>query len=132
MYFCQPAAASALSSVSAVSATETGEVNLVTAGLAYISLEPVTRGSLLVLSEPSSGSLSLLEQPAASRETQISANRERRTAPDRVLPRMKVSACIAVSEKAQPTAAKPFAGLAQSIPMSRVEDIWFKRYPNYN
>src|SRR5664279_1964873 len=102
MYFCQPAAASALSSVSAVSATETGEVNLVTAGLAYISLEPETRGSLLVLSEPSSGSLSLLEQPAASRETQMSANRERRTAPDRVLPRMNVSACIAVSEKPNP------------------------------
>jgi hypothetical protein len=44
---------------------------------------------------------------------------------------MEVSACIAVSENAQPTAAEPFAGLAQSIPMSQVDDIWFKLYPIY-
>src|SRR5664279_2134405 len=110
MYFCQPAAASAVSSVSAVSATETGEVKLVTPGLAKISLEPVTRGNLLVLSEPSSGSLSLLEQPVAIRETQMSANRERRTAPDRILPRMEVSACIAVSEKSPTHGGQAFCG----------------------
>ena len=51
-YFCQPPAASALSTASAACATGSGDVKIVVTALAKVSLAPATRGSRLVSSAP--------------------------------------------------------------------------------
>src|SRR5665213_876980 len=107
MYFCHPAAASALSTVSAVFATESGDVKIVLAGLAKTSLAPVTRGRRLVSNTPLSASLSDLEHPAASAARQIIANAKPRDLPRLVMPNcvsppvVKISVASVISQKSK-------------------------------
>src|SRR5664280_1850243 len=90
MYFCQPPAASALSTVSAVCATESGEVKIVVAGLAKTCLAPLTRGSRLVLNTPLSAldSPSVLDSlhPPASSAKQANVKIKPRDFPPKPLP----------------------------------------------
>src|SRR5450631_4048580 len=112
MYFCQPPAASALSTVSAVCATESGEVKIVVAGLAKTSLAPATLGRRLVLNVPSSGFSGLdSEHPPASTAKQANAKIKPRDLPPKSLPpnplsppMVNSSVRMVISEKPKPTA----------------------------
>ena len=96
-YFCQPPAASALSTVSAVCATESGEVKIVVAGLAKTSLAPETRGRRLASNAPVSALASGLDSlhPPASTAKQAKANIKSRDFLKHIVPPPMINISIA-------------------------------------
>src|SRR5664279_2405738 len=129
MYFCQPPAASVLSTVSAVCATESGEVKIVVAGLAKTSLAPLTRGSRLVSNTPlfALDSLSVLDSlhPPASSAKQANVRIKPRDFPPKPLspkllppkplppPMVNSSVRMVIAQNQSPPRPGPYPGSAQ-------------------
>src|SRR5665647_1098348 len=111
MYFCQPVAASALSSVSEVCATVSGEVNIVVAALAKTSLAPLTRGRWALSNVVP---LSVLDcvldslHPPASTAKQTNVMIKPRDFPNIMSPPMvNDSGALVIAEKSKPAAVEP-------------------------